>query len=205
MKLFLCSACGRHVKECSAACPFCGAAVAKKPCLDSATIVRRLSRAALLTGASTMLAASACSSYGQGPFCPHEVDFSAPCGFESVSTTCAGATMACDHQAGGTGLDVCTIVGVTASCSFTAKLADGMPAHTIAITVGSRSGCPSDPIISPTGGWPAPKVDFTAPTCKQPNTADASSDTTDETDAPFDAADDAVSDADLVPLDAGVE
>ena len=187
-KLFLCSGCGRHVKECSHACPFCGRAVSSVPCLDSVTVARRLTRAALLTSASTMLALSGCSTYGNPP-CPHEIDFLSPCGFQSVTTTCTGATLACEHVEGGLSLDQCSLKPVTASCAFTTTLGDSST-HTTAITVGSQSGCGGDVIISPSGGTVSVQVDLTSGTCRPPPDLDSGVDGTDDAaDGSSDAAD----------------
>lgn len=50
VKLFLCTGCNRHVRECSVACPFCGAVVSTTPCLDD-SLARRMSRGAMVAGA----------------------------------------------------------------------------------------------------------------------------------------------------------
>lgn len=69
MKLFLCTACYRHVKEHDSVCPFCGGARSGTVACDTNRIAPRVSRAALrlLVAAGVAATASACSgsaSYG---------------------------------------------------------------------------------------------------------------------------------------------
>ncbi len=73
MKLFLCAGCNRHVKDVDEPCPFCGASTRGPLVVDSSHVTPRMSRSALVVGASigaaVALAMTDCSSsaYG-GPF-----------------------------------------------------------------------------------------------------------------------------------------
>jgi hypothetical protein len=73
MKLFLCTSCNRHIKDHDEVCPFCKANTRGPLVADSSRVTPRMSRSALVVGASlgaaAALAMTNCSSaaYG-GPF-----------------------------------------------------------------------------------------------------------------------------------------
>ena len=176
--LTLCSNCQRHIKAQSENCPFCAAAstTAKEPGGGG-----RVSRAMMFAGASA-LAGAACFSaqpaYGTC-FVPTEVTLDSPCGFVSVSTTCAGTTKTC-------GPTTCTIGPMTASCSIDVTLGDGTQ-HTVPVTVGTVSPggfCGNQSFTAVTSD---PNPSFASPTCVTPP-PDAGSDASDDAspDAPAD-------------------
>jgi hypothetical protein len=166
MKLFVCHACGRHVKEQSIACPFCGGVVAPTPCLDASTTLRRMSRAVLLTSASTMLATSSCGAYGAPAYCPVEISLYAPCGLTDISSTCSNATTECQRVDGIA--STCQLGPVLESCVVTAVLGDGTT-HSVSITLGSSSRCAIPVIVAIGDAGGSADISFTSPTCETPD------------------------------------
>lgn len=69
MKLFLCSACNRHVKDADASCPFCGSHVGGLVA-DSSVVAPRMSRTAIALGVAAgtavalMMTSCSASAYG---------------------------------------------------------------------------------------------------------------------------------------------
>jgi RNA polymerase subunit RPABC4/transcription elongation factor Spt4 len=70
MKLFLCSACNRHVKDADATCPFCGSELGQLVG-DSSVVAPRMSRTAIALGVAAgtavalmMTNCSSSSDYG---------------------------------------------------------------------------------------------------------------------------------------------
>ncbi len=90
-----------------------------------------MSRAALLAGAGMLVAdcGSQATFYGACP--PDSVTVSAPCGFQSITTTCAGASATCTDKP-------CSVVPISGNCNVVVVLGNGT-SHTIAVTV---STCP---------------------------------------------------------------
>jgi hypothetical protein len=126
MKLFVCGGCARHVRDSATVCPFCRQAAPTTRSHDQ--IVRRVSRAVMLASAGLLVADCSSSNtpfYGACP--PDSIDISAACGFQSVTTTCAGAT------ATFVGND-CTVAPIAGDCSIVVVLGDGT-SHTIAVIV----------------------------------------------------------------------
>jgi hypothetical protein len=181
MKLFLCTTCHRHIKHCEAACPFCGGIVSSAACADTAVTAPRMSRAALLGTAGATLLVVACggSAYGGIPFCPSAVEFSSPCGFSSVTTTCSGVAPNCFANGAGS---QCSLSPIAESCMVSLVLGDGTK-HEFSITVApsETKGC-GNVVTSPMGNQ-----DFTSPTCPSLAFPDSGADAS--TDALLDAQD----------------
>jgi hypothetical protein len=165
MKLFLCRGCGRHVKERTSTCPFCGAVVSTTLCFDSARKAPHVSRGVLVAGvgASIVAAVSCGGAYGQ---CPIMVDLESPCGFSLIETTCSGGLPQCTTSSGGVS---CTLIRPDARCLIAVQLGDGTQ-HTVTVTV---DGCVSPGFVS-----------FASPTCtlppKPPPTCEAGLDAADD-------------------------
>jgi len=124
------------------------------PSTSGSPVVRRVSRAALL-GSAGMLALADCSSaalYGVCP--PPDVSIMAPCGFLTVTTTCAGVTPTCASDQGS-----CSIGPITSNCTVAVVLGDHT-SHTVTVTV-SRCGYGTNTLIA------SPEfTDLTSTTCK---------------------------------------
>lgn len=163
MSLFLCRGCGRHVKECSEACPFCGAAVSTTAC-DAKRAAPRVGRSALFAGASVVVAVSSCATYGS---CPIALDLESPCGFLLVESTCSDGIPTCKKN-GATTFTTCKVVP-RSDCTVAVMLGDGTQ-HTVSVKV--------DSCVTP--GF----VSFASATCFAPITPDASTnDASDASDA----------------------
>ena len=161
MKLFLCAACGRHVKERACACPFCGAVVWSSACLDGRSPVSRMSRRALIAGGATVALVTSCSSV-YGAACPDQVELRSPCGFSLIETTCLGGLPTCEGD--GAPFTLCSVAPMTDKCSISVVLGDGTQ-HTVTVT--DRS------CVQPSF------VDFTSATCKAPAADDGGLDAAD--------------------------
>ena len=112
---------------------------------------------------TTAVALASCSAYG-GPVCTKTVGLYSPCGFESETTTCAGATKTCSPS--GVGF-LCTFAPVESSCTITVVVKDGTT-HDVNVTVTSTSAtCPN----------PSPNYQsFASPTCKSASAPEAGAD-----------------------------
>jgi hypothetical protein len=167
MKLFVCSGCGRHVRDRATTCPFCGVASSSGVCTDGPTKRRRVSRAVLMTGAVMALAdcdTTHAAFYG-AVYCPDTVDLSSPCGFVSVTSTCAGATPTCGSN---TLNATCTVGPIQANCTVTVVLGDGTT-HTVPVTLATDVGCgDASTVASPPG-----TTDFASARCQAMPPSDA--------------------------------
>jgi hypothetical protein len=158
------------VKDCSAACPFCGAVVATTACLDSSRPAPHVSRSALFVGASVVLAVSNCGTYGGS--CPVELDLESPCGFLLVESSCSDGIPTCKKNGAPT-FTTCKVVPKS-NCTVVVMLGDGTE-QTVTVKV--------DQCVTP--GF----VSFASATCKAPMILDAG---TDASDANVDDANDAM-------------
>jgi hypothetical protein len=105
--------------------------VGATPCFDGTQPFRRMTRAAMMASASTMVMLASCSAYGQGPICGDDVTTFSSCGLMSATTTCAGATQSCTTP---TQLQNCTWGPITTNCEIDLVLGDGT-SQTIQVTV----------------------------------------------------------------------
>lgn len=158
------------MKECSAACPFCGAVVSTTACLDSKRTAPHVSRSALFVSASIAVAVSNCGAYGGS--CPAELDLESPCGFLLVESTCSDGVPTCKKNGAPT-FTTCKVVPQS-FCTITVMLGDGTE-QTVTVKVVNQCVTP---------GF----VSFASATCTAPMSLDAG---TDASDANIDDANDA--------------
>ncbi len=88
----------------------------------------------LLDTSGLMMAVAVCTTamaaYGTCP--PDSIQVTAPCGIQSVTTTCTGATSQCSAR-------TCSIGPIASDCTVTVVLGDGT-SHPIDVTVMSNAG-----------------------------------------------------------------
>jgi len=146
----------------------------------------RLFRVIVLGGASLVGSATLaviCDACGSGetagPDCGAPfVELSSPCGFSSVTTTCAGGPARCEDS----GAEYCGIGPVTSDCGVTVTLGDETT-HTFPVTVGPDR-CAGNSLIVTSPGV----INLTcAPTDAGPDADAAANDAS--SDASSDAAD----------------
>ena len=76
--------------------------------------------------------------FDAGFYCPNTVGLESVCGFESVTTTCAGGAASCNVS----GTTSCDVSLVTASCTVLATLGDGT-LHSVSVTFGENPSFPN--------------------------------------------------------------